>query len=62
MSSSGRSLVQRSPTECGVPDYDPEAWIMSRHWTKRGCCAIKIRMWRVHKNRFGANELVLVVT
>ena len=27
VSMSGRSLVQRSPTECGVPEYDREASI-----------------------------------
>jgi hypothetical protein len=26
----GRSLVQRSPTECGVSEYDREASIMGR--------------------------------
>jgi len=29
----GRSLVQRSPTECGVSEYDHEASIMEEaHW------------------------------
>jgi hypothetical protein len=37
---SGRSLVQRSPTECGVSQCDREASIMRRPWPTRGCCAI----------------------
>jgi len=28
VSASGRSLVQRSPTECDMSEYDREAWIM----------------------------------
>jgi hypothetical protein len=30
ISASGRSLVQRSPIECGVSEYDLEASIMKR--------------------------------
>ena len=30
VSVSGRSLVERSPTECGVSEYDREASIMRR--------------------------------
>ena len=41
VSGSGWSLVQRSPTECGVPEYDSEASILRRFWRARGCCAIK---------------------
>jgi hypothetical protein len=32
VSASGRSLVQRIPTECGVSECDREAWIMRRRW------------------------------
>jgi hypothetical protein len=39
VSASGRSLVQRSPTECGV-SCDREASIMRRPWPTRGCCVI----------------------
>jgi hypothetical protein len=49
---SGWSLVQRSPTECGVSECDREASIMRRFWPIRGCRAIKnpviftwARMW-----------------
>jgi hypothetical protein len=38
VSVSGWSLVQRSPTECGVSNCDGEASIMSRLWLTRGCC------------------------
>ena len=33
-----RSLIQRSPTKCGVPECDREASIMRRPWTTRGFC------------------------
>ena len=32
----GWSLVQRSPTECGVPECDREATIMMRTWSTGG--------------------------
>jgi hypothetical protein len=38
VSASGCSLVQRSPTESGVPECDREASIIRR--PTRGCCAI----------------------
>ena len=31
------SLVQRSPAECGVSEYDREATIMRWPWTTMGC-------------------------
>jgi hypothetical protein len=34
-SATGRSLVQRSPTDCGGSECDGEAWI------KRGTCPIR---------------------
>jgi hypothetical protein len=37
----GRSLVRRSPTECGVSEYDREASIMRRPWPTRGCCTME---------------------
>jgi hypothetical protein len=40
-SASGLSLVQRSPTECGVSECHPETSIMRRVWPIRGCCAMK---------------------
>jgi hypothetical protein len=33
-----RSVIQRSPTECGV--CDREASIMTRPWPTRGCCTM----------------------
>jgi hypothetical protein len=41
VSATGWSLVQRSPTECGVSDCDREASIMRRPWFTRGCWAMK---------------------
>jgi hypothetical protein len=40
VSATGRSLVQRSPTECGVSECDREASIVRRPWPIRGCCAM----------------------
>jgi len=36
---SGRGLIQRSPTECGVPECDHEASITRTRWSNRKCCA-----------------------
>ena len=33
-----RSLVQRSPTECGVSECDRETSIMRRPWPTTGSC------------------------
>ena len=38
VSETGRSLVQRSPTKCGVSEYDCEGSIMRKPWRSRGCC------------------------
>jgi hypothetical protein len=35
----GWSLAQRSPTECGVYEYDCKA-SMRRPWLTSGCCAM----------------------
>jgi hypothetical protein len=37
---SGRSLVQRGPTECGVSECDREASIIRGHWSTRGYSAM----------------------
>jgi hypothetical protein len=37
---SGLSLVQRSPTECDVSEYDREASIMRTPWSNKGCYAV----------------------
>ena len=36
VSATGRSLVQRSPTECGVFECDHEVLIMGRPWPTGG--------------------------
>ena len=41
VSTSGCSLVQKSPTECGVSECDHEATIMRRPWPTRDCYAPK---------------------
>jgi hypothetical protein len=45
VSASGWSLIQRSPTKCGVSECDREASTMTRPWPTRVCCAIKNRNW-----------------
>jgi hypothetical protein len=40
-SESDRSLIQRSPTECGVSENDRVASIMRRPWPIRGIYAIE---------------------
>jgi hypothetical protein len=40
LSASDRSLVQRSPTECGVSECDREASVMRMPWPTRGCWAL----------------------
>jgi len=40
VSAKGRSLVQRSPTECVVSECDCEASRMRRPWPTGGCCAM----------------------
>jgi hypothetical protein len=39
--SSGCSLVQRTPTECGVSERDLEASTTERPWSIRGCWAME---------------------
>ena len=39
-SGSGRSLFQRSPTKCGVSEYDREASTIRRPWPTRSCYAV----------------------
>jgi len=41
VSAAGLSLVQRSPTECGVSECDREASTLSRPWPTGGCRATK---------------------
>jgi len=37
----GRSLVRRNPTDCGVPECDREASTMRRPWPDGGCCVME---------------------
>jgi hypothetical protein len=41
VSATGRSLVQRSSSACGVCKYDSEASIIRRPWSTRRCCAME---------------------
>jgi hypothetical protein len=40
VSATGRSLIQRSPTECGASGFDREASI-KRPWPNRSCRTVK---------------------
>ena len=40
ISASGRSIVQRSPTECDVSEYDPASSILRGPWPTGGCCGM----------------------
>ena len=40
ISATGRSFIRRSPTGCGVSEFDHEALIMRRHCFIRDCCAM----------------------
>ena len=46
VSASGRSLYQRSPTECGVSECDRESSIIRRPWSTRGCCVMIKKLGR----------------
>ena len=53
VSTSGCSLVQRSPNDCGVSECDREASIMRRTWPTRGCCTMgKKRSTQSTNDRF----------
>jgi hypothetical protein len=41
VSAPGLSLVQRSPTDCGVSGCDREASIVRGPWPTRGSCAME---------------------
>jgi len=40
ISTLGRSLVQKSPTECGVSECHGKASTMRKFWPVLGCCAL----------------------
>ena len=43
VSATGRSFVQRSPTECGASEWDREASIMRKPWPIGGGGAVEQR-------------------
>jgi hypothetical protein len=47
VSAAGWSLVQRSPTECSVSEYDREVSILRRLWPTRGCFAIYKKIYKI---------------
>jgi hypothetical protein len=56
VSASGLSLVQWSPTDCGMSEFDCEASIMRRLWHTGGCCAM------VKKNILHGQTLNVIFT
>ena len=55
ISATGRSLLQRSPTDCGVSEGDREDSIMRRLWSNRECwsnseCWSNRECWSMEKN------------
>jgi len=48
VSATGWSLVQRSPTECGVSECVREVSIMRRSWPTRGCCSKKNKYFNLY--------------
>jgi hypothetical protein len=52
VSATGRSLVQKRPTDRGVSEYDHEASIMRRLWPARGGCAMGKNYGAFMKVRF----------
>jgi len=58
---SSRSLVQRSPTDCGVSECDHEASIMGRPWPNSGCFAVdKPTKCIKHKQQYNLFSLTRV--
>jgi hypothetical protein len=54
VSSSGSSLVQKSPIDRGVSECGREPLIMSRPWPTRGYCATRIYIYDSKGARGGA--------
>jgi hypothetical protein len=40
VSASGWLLIQRSPTDCGVSEFDRESLTSRRPWLTGGCCTV----------------------
>jgi len=57
VSASGRSLIQWSPTECGVSEYDREALMMRRAWLTRGCFAMGVEGKKERKTKQKKNHV-----
>ena len=57
VSETGRSLVQRLPTVCGVSECDCEASIMRRNYPTRGCCVMG--GWGVYCEIWGSDSGVV---
>ena len=48
VSTTGRSIVQRDPTECDVAECDREPSILGRPWPTGGCFAMKKKYIYIH--------------
>ena len=58
VSASGRSFVQKSPTECCVSECDRETSTVTRPWPTRGCRAMKEKNYTTY-DFFYINGLVM---
>jgi hypothetical protein len=55
VAATGLSLVQRSPTECGVSEYDRESSITRRPWPTGGCCVMVKNIYSPERRLAGVN-------
>jgi len=55
-SATGRSLVQRSPTECGVFGCDREASIMKRPWLSGAVVPLKQTEFESINRKYSTNN------
>ena len=56
VSATGRSLVQRSPTECSGSECDCEASILRRPWPTMGCMLHGKKKLQSEINSHGLNS------
>jgi len=60
VSATGWSLVQRSPTECGVSECDRDVSIMKMALPTRSCCAMSLGGGGVYKIRYKRSPLNII--
>jgi hypothetical protein len=58
-SATDRSLVQRSPTECDVSEYDLETSTVRRARPNRSCRTLKKKVFITYSKKFKINKVGL---